>query len=226
MRDEQTRAGRNNSSGPPVEIKQKSVGGPVRMEGGGFMSHIVKGEHRDTKIPFTDEEIMAQELNNLTEEQLSTLDTDAPPYLLAVQKESYRLFSVLAVLLRVAPCDFSVCGYHIPKGTALHLNTYYANRNNEVWERADEFLPERWIPGHALATKCQENLVSFGAGSLQCSGMRFAQQEANLVLGTIFRKMDFTLSPGQDVLPIMSLFVTRPLNGIFAVPKPLGFLTA
>eukprot|EP00884_Botryococcus_braunii_P004713 jgi/Botrbrau1/14242/Bobra.0381s0005.2 len=167
MRDEQTRAGRNNSSGPPVEIKQKSVGGPVRMEGGGFMSHIVKGEHRDTKIPFTDEEIMAQELNNLTEEQLSTLDTDAPPYLLAVQKESYRLFSVLAVLLRVAPCDFSVCGYHIPKGTALHLNTYYANRNNEVWERADEFLPERWIPGHALATKCQENLVSFGAGSLQ-----------------------------------------------------------
>lgn len=48
------------------------------------------------------------------------------PYLLAVQKESYRLFSVLAVLLRVAPCDLDVRGYRIPKGTALHVSRFLA----------------------------------------------------------------------------------------------------
>lgn len=54
------------------------------------------------------------------------MDPETMPYLLAVQKESYRLYSVLAVLLRVAPCDLDVCGYHIPKGTALHVSTLLA----------------------------------------------------------------------------------------------------
>lgn len=50
--------------------------------------------------------------------------------------------------------------------TGAQLNTFSVNRSEELWENANDFVPERWIPGHPLATKCQENLVSFGAGSL------------------------------------------------------------
>eukprot|EP00884_Botryococcus_braunii_P007242 jgi/Botrbrau1/16519/Bobra.0336s0002.1 len=227
--------------------------GVSKVAGGGFMSHVVNAEHRDTKDPFTEAEKMAQafsfltggfetsavlmtnttylllkhpeklaklrkELDSIPEEQMINLSSKPTPYLSAVIKEGLRFYAV-GLLSRVAPSDLNVCGYHIPKGTWIHINNYRINRNSDAWERPDDFLPERWIPGDPMETRTPENLASFGLGALQCAGMRFAQHEVNLVLAHIFRKMDFALSPGQDDVPMSSLFVTKPRFGVLAVPK-------
>eukprot|EP00884_Botryococcus_braunii_P004720 jgi/Botrbrau1/14249/Bobra.0381s0010.1 len=256
LREAQARAGIVT---PSTKVSSPADLGFSNVVGGGFISHIVNAEHRDTKQSFTDEEILGQaytflaagyettaifltnatylllkhpeklsklrkELDGLTEEQFVQLASEPTPYLAAVVKETLRIYAVAHKLNRLAPCDLNVCGYHIPKGTWIHVNSYQINRTPGAWERPTEFLPERWVPGDPMETRTPENLVSFGFGALQCAGMRYAQHEVNLVLSHIFRKMDFSLSPGQDTLKWSSSFVLKPRVGVFVVPRLLGEL--
>eukprot|EP00884_Botryococcus_braunii_P004723 jgi/Botrbrau1/14251/Bobra.0381s0012.1 len=73
-----------------------------------------------------------------------------------------------------------------------------------------------------METRTPENMISFGFGRLQCGGMRFAQHEVNLVLAHVIRKMDFSLSPGQDTLRWTSTFTLKPADGVFVVPRIRG----
>eukprot|EP00884_Botryococcus_braunii_P007283 jgi/Botrbrau1/16556/Bobra.176_2s0005.1 len=163
---------------------------------------------------------LRKELDNISEHVLHQVDAEAVPYLAAVQQESLRLYPVGNLLLREAPCDLNVCGYRIPKGTAMHINLHAIGRSSEHWNQPDEFLPERWIPGDPLAASTPDDcLYGFGDGSLQCAGMRFAKHEASLVLGHMFRKFDFILSPGHGDLALTSQFAFKPLKGVFVIPK-------
>jgi len=69
------------------------------------------------------------------------------PYTCAVVSEALRLYPPGASTLReVGGSPLELGGYLLPPGTAVSTNTYALQRDPDIWQRAGEFLPERWLP--------------------------------------------------------------------------------
>lgn len=72
------------------------------------------------------------------------------PYLNAVIAETFRMFPPDAVITgRVVetPGGQMIAGYHIPRGTTVHVSPYAAAHYAGNFARPEDFLPERWIEG-------------------------------------------------------------------------------
>ena len=82
------------------------------------------------------------DLSELTYAKVKTL-----MYLDAVMMESMRMYPVIGLPLpRVTPeTGAYLCGKHIPKGTEVVCSTYSLHHSTQVFENADDFIPERWL---------------------------------------------------------------------------------
>ncbi|KXS09665.1 cytochrome P450 [Gonapodya prolifera JEL478] len=156
---------------------------------------------------------------------LSTLKT--LPFLDAVIKETLRLRPVAPTIAReftedmvvqVHEVDGSARSVHIPAGTWCDISFYAIHRSSQLWLRAEEFYPERWIEGSASSTQEEEvsgasqtkaeannssravwgtpKLVNrdafwpFSAGTRDCIGKNFAYNEMRILLGHLVRRFD------------------------------------
>lgn len=79
-----------------------------------------------------------------------------------------RLYPVIPINARVLTKDCILDNHLIPKGTCVLLNTYTMSRNEEFFEKPDEFIPERWSREekefHPFSS------LPFGFGSRSCVG--------------------------------------------------------
>ena len=73
------------------------------------------------------------------------------------------------------------------------------------------FRPERWLPEES-ESKPKFAFFPFGAGIRICVGNQFAEQEAILVLASIFQKWDFYTEEKKEVLSTM--LTLRPKDGM------------
>ena len=105
-------------------------------------------------------------------------------YTRAVLQEATRLFPAAPLLLRVALEETSIGGVTIPSGSGLVASTAQLGRNPEAWEQPDEFVPERFIPGHPLYRSADgaKAYMAFGAGPRSCIGQQLALTISSLVL--------------------------------------------
>ncbi|XP_050678124.1 cytochrome P450 CYP12A2-like isoform X1 [Leptidea sinapis] len=107
-------------------------------------------------------------------------------YLKACIKESMRLLPAVPYNLRRASKDYHIMGYNIPKGTFMVVNHQFLCRSEEIYFRAREYIPERWIVDksdplyHGNAHKFAYS--PFGYGTRGCIGKRIAQMEMELFL--------------------------------------------
>ncbi|KAK9901608.1 hypothetical protein WJX75_004612 [Coccomyxa subellipsoidea] len=147
-------------------------------------------------------------------------DLEQLPYVQAVFKEALRLFPPGHISIREAVEDLNLNGHHIEKGTWLHVSLCGIHRDPEVWDKPDDFVPERWMPGAPEeATEAQKRAwMPFGDGIRACVGKRFAWEEALIALLRIFQRFEFKLSPGQVPLEVRSPFTLGPAKGIFVTP--------
>jgi len=68
------------------------------------------------------------------------------PYIDAIIKETFRLHPLCALLPpHYSIEDCNVAGYDIPKGTTVFVNVWSLGRNSKYWDRAEEFIPKRFI---------------------------------------------------------------------------------
>ncbi|XP_039171593.1 cytochrome P450 82A3-like [Eucalyptus grandis] len=69
-------------------------------------------------------------------------------YVQAIVKETLR-FHPPALLsgMREVTQDCTIGGYRVPAGTRLIVNLWKLQRDSRVWERPDEFEPERFLTG-------------------------------------------------------------------------------
>eukprot|EP00775_Hariotina_reticulata_P013642 gene13642-13765_t len=104
------------------------------------------------------------------------------PYTCAVVSEALRLYPPGASTLReVGDSPLELGGYLLPPHSAVSTSTYALHRDPDIWARAGEFLPERWLPGgEALAASNPAAYLPFGSGARMCVGYRFALQEASV----------------------------------------------
>ncbi|KAG4386505.1 hypothetical protein GLYMA_11G060000v4 [Glycine max] len=88
-------------------------------------------------------------------------------YLQAIVRETMRLYPPSPIItLRAAmeECTFS-CGYHIPAGTHLIVNTWKIQRDGCVWPDPHDFKPERFLASHKDVDAKGQNyeLIPFGS---------------------------------------------------------------
>ena len=77
-----------------------------------------------------------------------------------------------------------LCGYPLPEGVVAHAAAYSVHRNEEVFERAEKWLPERWMGEKKEGVK--NWFWAFGSGSRGCTGKEFALQGEPFILMIYF----------------------------------------
>ncbi|CAD6246294.1 unnamed protein product [Miscanthus lutarioriparius] len=162
------------------------------------------------------------------EEHLSKM-----PYLKAVVKETLRLHPpgpLLIPRLSTTDCDVNVCW--IPAGTRIFVNAWALGRDPASWDRAEEFMPERFLEqegsgSEAAATPDMKGtdfaFLPFGAGRRICPGINFGIATTEIMLANLMYHFDWKLQnegTGGGVVDMSEVFgmALRRKEKLFLVP--------
>nr|GMD39526.1 carotene epsilon-monooxygenase, chloroplastic [Ipomoea batatas] len=116
--------------------------------------------------------------------------------------ESLRLYPHPPVLLRRAQeADVLPGGYKVNAGQDIMISVYNIHHSAKVWERAEDFLPERFgledpIPNE---TNTDFRFIPFSGGPRKCVGDQFALLEAIVALAIFVQNLNFELVPDQNI---------------------------
>jgi cytochrome P450 len=97
----------------------------------------------------------------------------------AVIEETLRWETSVTMVSRVAAHDTEIAGCPIAAGSPVGVITGSANRDEQRWDDADEWRPDRPMQHH----------VAFGTGPHQCLGMHLARLELRVGLDTILDRL-------------------------------------
>ena len=135
---------------------------------------------------------------------------DEAAYLQAIIQESMRLLSPVWIIGREAMGDDLLGDFKINNGDSVIFSSYLIQRRHDLWENAEDFLPERWLEGKPLHKYAY---FPFGGGPRLCIGNHFALQELGIIIKALFSRFQFDLEdlsfPGADYT--LTLRPKRPL---------------
>ncbi|CAA0820631.1 Cytochrome P450 82C4 [Striga hermonthica] len=130
-------------------------------------------------------------------------DTESLVYILAIIKETLRLYPPAALLPpRESAEDCHVAGYRIPAGTRLIINAWKLHRDPRIWADPLQFRPERFLSGahKEIDVRGQHfELLPFGGGRRICPGIAFSIQFMVLTLGGLLHAFDIETGSGEGV---------------------------
>ncbi|GID32437.1 cytochrome P450 [Paractinoplanes brasiliensis] len=137
-------------------------------------------------------------------------------YTRQVVDEAMRLYPVVWIMMRRAVGDDTIGGHRIGAGSLVTWSPYAGNRHPDVWQRPDDFWPERFADEAGRGAAYHRNsVVPFGLGPRACPGSNLATIQACLTVATLARHVRGTPPPGAAVAPVPSITL-RP-----AGPVPL-----
>uniref|UniRef100_A0A2P2PR29 Cytochrome P450 n=1 Tax=Rhizophora mucronata TaxID=61149 RepID=A0A2P2PR29_RHIMU len=126
-------------------------------------------------------------------------ETDVPNlgYLQNVINETFRLFPPAPLLLpHESTADCTVCGFHVPRGTMLLVNTWSMNRDPKIWKEPATFMPERFEGGEGTEGY---KLLPFGAGRRACPGAGLAKRVIGLTLGALIQSFEWEKVSKEEI---------------------------
>lgn len=129
-----------------------------------------------------------------------------------VFRETLRLFPPVGFIARQAARTCPMRDKTVRAGSAVVVSPWLIQRQRNLWERPDEFDPDRY-QNNASRESLRQAYLPFGMGPRVCMGTAFAQQEAALILSSLLR--EFRLEPvaGHVPRPVGRLTI-RPANGV------------
>ncbi|KAI3442905.1 uncharacterized protein J3R85_000612 [Psidium guajava] len=116
--------------------------------------------------------------------------------------ESLRLYPHPPVLIRRAMVSDVLPGnYKVDPGQDIMISVYNIHHSPQVWERAEEFVPERFYTEGPLPneTNTDFRFIPFSGGPRKCVGDQFAMLEAIVALAIFVERMNFQLVPDQNI---------------------------
>ena len=140
-----------------------------------------------------------------------------PPLLDHVIKETLRLYPPIHLGNRMVQEDMEFEGQQVPAGERMFYSIYLTHRDEEYWEEAQSFCPERFAGGRKTPPFAY---VPFGGGPRSCIGAAFGQAEARLVLGRLLQTHNFEPT-GRKVHAHMGATL-EPRPGVFMRVRKQG----
>lgn len=153
---------------------------------------------------------------------------DGLPFLNALIEEAIRFYPGATHRQdRIAPDEDLVYEYPdgrtviVPAGTPIGMTAPLLNRHPSIYDRPDEFLPDRYID-NPLLRKYQ---FAFSKGTRQCIGINLAYQELQTFTAGIFRKYScYDPTKKEQAGPTLELYHTEhkdvELDRDYITPAP------
>nr|UHB15505.1 cytochrome P450 [Paris polyphylla] len=150
-------------------------------------------------------------------------DLDNMRYLKAVIKEALRLHPPIPLLVpRESTEDVRLCGYDIPAKTRIMVNAWAIARDPGLWDRPDEFLPDRFMDSSIDFKGHDFKYIPFGAGRRGCPGIGYSIPTIELALANLLRHFDWALPNGEMMdISETSGMATHKKSSLVLVAKPL-----
>ncbi|KAF7848357.1 hypothetical protein BT93_L2066 [Corymbia citriodora subsp. variegata] len=131
--------------------------------------------------------------NCVVEDDLSGLK-----YLKLVLKEVMRLHPPGVLLIpRETMGHFKLFGYDVDPKSRVLVNAWGIGRDPGLWERPEEFVPERFEESAIDYKGNHFELLPFGAGRRGCPGMSMAMAMIELALANVLHSFDWKLPEGM-----------------------------
>ncbi|MDS0137676.1 MULTISPECIES: cytochrome P450 [unclassified Amycolatopsis] len=104
----------------------------------------------------------------------------------------------LWMLMRRTLTEVDLGGTRLPEGAEVIVSPHALHHDPTSFADPDRFDPDRWTPERAAAVP-KGAFVPFGAGTRQCIGNRFAQNEIVITLATVAARWRLVPVPGKPV---------------------------
>jgi cytochrome P450 len=101
----------------------------------------------------------------------------------------------------------------VAPGAQIVLSPWHLHRHERIWDRPDEFDPNRW-QSEGNKASVRDGYMPFSSGPRVCTGAGFAMVEGVLLLAMLVRRFRFELIPGHHPVPVAHLTV-RAKDGIW-----------
>lgn len=140
-------------------------------------------------------------------------DVNQMEYLKCVVKETMRLH-VPAMITRATIASTMLQGYDVPPKTIVLINAWAIQRDPKLWDRPEEFVPERFLNSSVDFTGQHSQFFPFGAGRRGCPGISLAIAETEYVLANLLYWFDWQLPDGArgedlDMSDVYRLLIRR-----------------
>jgi cytochrome P450 len=122
------------------------------------------------------------------------------PQLTCALKEAERLYPPVYSIPRGVVKDIEYAGYHIPAGWYVDVSPMLTHRLPELYPNPELFDPDRFAPPREEDKKHPFALIGFGSGPHSCLGFEFAQMEMKIILSTLLRHYDWTVTPEREAI--------------------------
>ncbi len=145
--------------------------------------------------------------------ETSLADIKAMKYLDLVLLEAERMYPPVGNGPRGVVEDFDFAGYHVPAGSYVFYSIAASHLLPAVFERPDEFDPERFAAPREEQKRTPYSLVGFGGGPRVCIGINFAKVEIKALVSQALRRYELELVPDQTLTQYYRVTAV-PLYGI------------
>jgi cytochrome P450 len=129
----------------------------------------------------TTERVLTSALRRLTSDRALwdrlRANRDSDESLASFGAEALRLYPPIQAANRVALSDTSVAGRPVAAGERVVALLASANRDEQRFEAADSFDPDRFLPNPDRQFTSAGDVLPFGAGLHHCTGSRLAEAE-------------------------------------------------
>ncbi|PIA24718.1 hypothetical protein AQUCO_71400001v1 [Aquilegia coerulea] len=113
-------------------------------------------------------------------------DVNKMDYLQCVIKETLRLHPPLTIIVPRIPSESTTIeGYHIPAQTRVIINAWAIGRDPKMWDKPEEFMPERFIDKPVDLVGQNFDFIPFGGGRRKCPAILFATTSIGSVLANL-----------------------------------------
>ena len=160
-----------------------------------------------------------------TKSHIEVEDINQMNYLKCILKENMRLHPPLPLLPRETSACVKFRGYDFPPKTRALINVFTIQRDPKIWDRPEEFVPDRFQDNRVDFKGLDFELIPFGGGRRGCPGMSFGVAIAEYVIANLLCWFDWKLpsanAQGKDLdmteVNALTVFKKIPLE-LVAIP--------
>lgn len=128
------------------------------------------------------------------------------PVTRAAFEEAMRLYPPAPSLNRASIGPDRIGDVDVPAGATVLVMPWIVHRHRKLWDRADDFVPSRFLPG-ARENIDRYQYLPFGIGPRVCIGQAFAMQEGIIALAALMRRLRFDYVGQTPPEPVQKLTV-------------------